>query len=246
MSIHDYNAQRLFLDVGLAAGTIVECDKGQTNYLKNVLRAKAGDHVLVFNGRDGEWLTQIEGVTKRSMQLRLKEQVRSQQVGPDIDYLFAPLKHARLDYMVQKAAELGVRRLRPVLTQHTNTGRVKLERMQANVIEAAEQCGILHIPEVCAPQKLSKVIADWDDARALIFCDEGAAQSAPIAALQDVPRGPLAVLIGPEGGFSLEERELLAAKPYVICLSLGARIMRADTAGVAALALVNAVLGDWQ
>ncbi len=246
MSIHDCNAQRLYFDVALATGTIIDCDKGQTNYLKNVLRAKAGDHVLVFNGRDGEWQAQIEGVSKRSLQLRLKQQLRCQQAGPDIDYLFAPLKHARLDYIVQKAAELGVRRLRPVLTQRTNGGRVKLERMQANVIEAAEQCGILHIPEVCAPQKLSNVIAKWDDARALIFCDEGAAQTAPIAALQDVPRGPLGVLIGPEGGFSQEERELLAANPQVTCLSLGPRIMRADTAGVAALALVNAVLGDWQ
>ena len=245
MAIHDFTSQRLYLDAELGAGRTVDLDRDQTNYLRNVLRLGAGTAVLVFNGRQGEWRALIEEPTRKTMRLSIEAQTRPQVTGPDIDYLFAPLKRSRLDYMVQKAVELGVARLRPVITRRTIAERVNLERMHANVIEAAEQCGILRVPEVAEPAKLDAVLTKWDPARTLIFCDEAAEIANPIAALATVAPGPLAVLIGPEGGFSPEERQALLARPSTRALSLGPRIMRADTAAVAALALVNATLGDW-
>ena len=173
-------------------------------------------------------------------------QTRPQQAATDLHYLFAPLKHARLDYMVQKATEMGAARLAPVLTKRTVPSRVNLDRMRANAIEAAEQCGILTIPEVAEPRRLEAVLSDWDAGRTLIFCDEGAASTDPISALASVATRAIAVLIGPEGGFTDSERDMLLAKSFVVPISLGPRIMRADTAAVAALALVNAALGDWR
>jgi 16S rRNA (uracil1498-N3)-methyltransferase len=246
MAIHNFSAQRLFLDGDLKVGAIIPCSRDQANYLRNVLRLAAGDEILVFNGRDGEWRARVADVGKRGCSLEPVQKVRPQESGPDLDYLFAPLKRARLDYMVQKATEMGVARLRPVLTRHTIAERVNLDRMRANVVEAAEQCGILRLPEVREPDRLERVVASWDASRPLVFCDEGAEVKNPVAALSAVPRGPVAVLLGPEGGFSAEERVLLLAKPYTVRLSLGPRVMRADTAAVAALALVNAVIGDWR
>jgi 16S rRNA (uracil1498-N3)-methyltransferase len=243
---HDFRAQRLFLDHALAEGTRVALSREQTNYLLNVLRLGSGDAIRVFNGRDGEWQANVVPVSRRDAFLEIVRRLRPQVEGPDIDYLFAPLKRARLDYMVQKATEMGVARLRPVLTRYTNAERVNLERMRANVIEAAEQCGILRIPQVQEPAKLDAVLAAWEGDRRLIFCDEGAPIADPVAALRDLPRGPLAVLIGPEGGFSDEERARLIGAPFTTRLALGPRIMRADTAAVAALTLVNATLGDWR
>ncbi len=216
------------------------------NYLVNVLRLKAGDQILVFNGVDGEWLSRLAEVKKRSCLLEVVERAREQAYGPDIVYLFAPLKRTRLDYMVQKAVEMGVARLQPVITQRTIADRVNLERMRANVIEAAEQCGILHIAEVCEPVKLTVALADWDMERLLIYCDELAPLANPVEALDKIEPGPLAVLIGPEGGFSPEERVLLSGLKAARGISLGPRIMRADTAAVAALAVVQSVLGDWR
>jgi 16S rRNA (uracil1498-N3)-methyltransferase len=207
---------------------------------------RAGDQVRVFNGRDGEWAATLAEVSKRGCQLILAHQTRPQVAGPDIDYLFAPLKRARLDYMVQKAAELGVRRLCPVMTRHTVAERVNLDRVRANAVEAAEQCGVLWVPEVLPPVKLEAALAGWDPTRSLIFADEGAALQSPIDALRSVSPGPLAVLIGPEGGFHADERAVVRAQPFTVPISLGPRIMRADTAAVALLALVNAVLGDWR
>lgn len=215
------------------------------NYLINVLRMKVGGGVLVFNGRDGEWQARISGVEKKGVRLVVEMQVRPQTGGPDIDFLFAPLKHARLDFLVQRATEMGVKRLRPVFTRYTVADRVKGERMRANVIEAAEQCGVLRVPDVAEPEKLADVLTAWDGARPLIFCDEAAEHTNPIETLKRIAPGPVAVLVGPEGGFSPQERERLAGLPYVVRVSLGPRIMRADTAGIAILALVNAVLGDW-
>ena len=246
MAIHDFSSQRLFVDLPLTEGAIISCDREQTNYLKNVLRAKTGDQLLVFNGRDGEWAAEIIKLAKRSMQLALVRRARLQEFGPDIDYLFAPLKRARLDYMVQKATEMGVRRLQPVLSERTIARRVNLERMAANAVEAAEQCGILHIPEVVEPTSLVATLDDWQESRRLIFCDESADHMSPVESLTQLMSGPLAVLTGPEGGFSPEERQLLRSKPFVTPIWLGPRIMRADTAAVAALTLVNALLGDWQ
>ena len=207
---------------------------------------KVGAALLVFNGRDGEWRARIDQVSKRAVVLVAETQTRPQSDGPDIDYLFAPLKHARLDYMVQKATEMGVKRLRPVLTRRTIAERVNLDRMRANAIEAAEQCGVLRVPEVVEPAKLAAVLEAWDGERTLIFCDEGAEVANPIEALRAIEPGPLGVLIGPEGGFADEERDAIRSRPYTRVISLGPRILRADTAAVAALAVVNAVLGDWR
>ena len=245
MAIHDFTSERLFVEAPLGEGASVACPPEQVNYLINVLRMKAGDALLVFNGRDGEWRARIDQVSKRAVVLVAEAQTRPQSDGPDIDYLFAPLKHARLDYMVQKATEMGVKRLRPVLTRRTIAERVNLDRMRANAIEAAEQCGVLRVPEVVEPVKLAAVLDTWDDERVLIFCDEGAAVANPMVALGAIERGPLGVLIGPEGGFADEERDAIRSRPYTRVISLGPRILRADTAAVAALAVVNAVLGDW-
>ncbi len=230
----------------MAAGASVACSAEQANYLRNVLRLEGGDPILVFNGRDGEWRAELAEAGKRAAVLLVGAQVRGQEAGPDVDYLFAPLKRARLDYLVQKATEMGVARLKPVLTRRTTPERVNMQRMHANAVEAAEQCGILRIPELHAPAKLERVVADWDLGRPLLFCDEGAELGDPVAALAKLRPGPLALLVGPEGGFDETERDLLLSRPFVTRLSLGPRILRADTAAVAALALVNAVLGDWR
>ena len=186
----------------------------------------------------------VEG--KRKCALAALRQVRQQETGPDVHYVFAPLKRARLDYMVQKATELGVARLLPVYTRRTVADRVNLDRMRANVIEAAEQCGILRLPDVAEPLKLVAALQDWDPDRKLVFADEGADIASPISALEQHRAAKYALIIGPEGGFADEERELLLRQPYTVRLSLGPRIMRADTAAVAALALINAVVGDWR
>lgn len=246
MAIRDLTSERLFVGDDLAAGLSVELAQQQAHYLTNVLRLRPGARVLLFNGRDGEWLATLADVRKRSAVVKIEHQSRAQDEGPDIEYLFAPLKRSRLDYMVQKATEMGVRRLRPVITERTIAERVNTERMTANVIEAAEQCGILCVPAVEAPVSLAAAVSGWDDARRLIFCDEQDECGDPVETLGRVPRGAVAVLIGPEGGFSDGERSRLLGLPFVVPVSLGPRIMRADTAAVAALTLVNAVLGDWR
>jgi 16S rRNA (uracil1498-N3)-methyltransferase len=243
---YDFTTQRLFVASPLSAGARLDIERSQANYLLNVLRMGAGDPILVFNGTDGEWRARIETAGKKSCALAVDAQTRPQTAPPDIDYLFAPLKHARLDYIVQKAVEMGVARLRPVLTRHTQAARVNLERMEANAVEAAEQCGVLTVPKVMEPEKLDAVLAQWDPARRLIVCDEGAPTASPLTTLAEVPPGPLAILIGPEGGFAPEERQRFTAAPFATIVSLGPRILRADTAGVAALALIQAKLGDWR
>ena len=238
--------RRLFVSGDLAAGKRFSTTPAQHHYLAHVLRAQKGDCVLVFNGRDGEWGAEIGALDRRTSVLVVRAQQRPQSGGPDIDYLFAPLKRARLDYMVQKATELGAARLRPVLTAHTDAPRLNMARLRANIIEAAEQCGVLRVPELKAPMALAELLASWQPARRLIFCDEAAPVADPIAALGRLAPGPLALLIGPEGGFSAEERAALLACQFVTAISLGPRIMRADTAGVAAMALIQATLGDWR
>src|SRR5882757_6221017 len=241
----DFRKPRLFVDAPLAAGETVALERSQSNYLGNVLRLSAGDTILVFNGRDGEWQAAISG-RKRPDHLELMAQTRRQDRLPDLHYVFAPLKHARLDYMVQKAAEMGASTLQPVLTRFTQVARVNGMRMRANVIEAAEQCGILSIATVAEPAPLQRWLGQRDGARLLIFCDEAAAVANPVPALQaEAASDGIDVLIGPEGGFAEEERTLLLQQPQTLRLSLGPRILRADTAAVATLALVQAVLGDW-
>jgi 16S rRNA (uracil1498-N3)-methyltransferase len=242
----DFRAPRLFVDAPLGAGQAVALDRDQSNYLGNVLRLSDGDTVLVFNGRDGEWQASIRG-RKRPDQLGITLQMRPQESLPDVAYAFAPLKHARLDYVVQKAVEMGASRLQPVLTRHTQVARVNSERMRANVIEAAEQCGILTLAEVSEPVPLERFLAARASGRLLVFCDESADLADPLLALDHArkPAQGIDVLIGPEGGFAEEERALLLRQPQILRLSLGPRILRADTAAVAALALVQAALGDW-
>src|SRR5579864_5410265 len=202
MPAYDFRSPRLFVEAPLKAGAAVPLDPAQAHYLTTVLRRKAGAGVLVFNGRDGEWSAALEGA-KRAAALVVGAKVRDQTQAADLHYLFAPLKSARLDYMVQKAVEMGAGRLQPVLTRHGQVSRVNLERMRANAIEAAEQCGILSIPELGEPAELLRLLAARDPARTLVFCDEDADVTDPVAALKTVPaHTPLAVLIGPEGGFA--------------------------------------------
>lgn len=238
---------RLFIPHDLSAGARLDLDEGQSRYLGAVMRQAVGDAVLVFNGRDGEWQAAI-AAGKRADKLLVLKQMRAQDRLSDITYAFAPLKHARLDYMVQKAIEMGAAKLQPVVTRHTQTSRVNTERMRANVIEAAEQCGILSIAEVGEPLNLQKFLDQRDSKRLLIFCDEAAEVVDPIAALagaREASAGGIDVIIGPEGGFAEEERVLMLKQPSILRLALGPRIMRADTAAVAALAVIQAVLGDW-
>jgi 16S rRNA (uracil1498-N3)-methyltransferase len=243
---YDFRSPRLYVSAALEEGAVVTLERAQAHYLTNVLRLKDGHEVLVFNGRDGEWSATI-AAGKRAAVLRIGSETRAQTAASDLHYLFAPLKSARLDYMVQKAVEMGVSRLQPVLTRHGQVGRVNAERMRANAIEAAEQCGILSLPDIALPIPLARVIAEREPKRYLVFCDEDAEIADPLAALGGVPRhSPLAVLVGPEGGFAEDERAALVKLPNVVRLSLGPRILRADTAAVAVLALVQAILGDWR
>lgn len=242
----DFNAPRLFVDAPLKGGETIALERSQSNYLGNVLRLAAGEQVLVFNGRDGEWQARIAG-RKRPDSLEVLTCTRPQDHLPDIAYVFAPLKHARLDYMVQKAVEMGAAQLQPVLTRFTQVSRVNGERMRANVIEAAEQCGILSLATVAEPVPLDRFVNQRQPERLLVFCDEAAEIASPLRALQQglTEANGIDVLIGPEGGFAEEERALLLRQTRTLRLALGPRILRADTAGVAALALVQAALGDW-
>jgi 16S rRNA (uracil1498-N3)-methyltransferase len=245
MPAYDFRSPRLFVEAPLAAGAAVPLDPAQAHYLTTVLRRKTGAGVLVFNGRDGEWSAALEG-QKRAAALVVGAKVRDQTQAADLHYQFAPLKSARLDYMVQKAVEMGASRLQPVLTRHGQVARINLERMRANAIEAAEQCGILSIPEIAAPAEFFRLLAAREPSRVIVFCDEDAEVADPLAALSRVPpQSPLAVLVGPEGGFAEDERAALLKLPNVVRIGLGPRILRADTAAVAALAIVQAVVGDW-
>ena len=248
MALYDFAAPRLFLDAPLVAGGRVPVDRAQSNYLLNVLRLRAGDAVLVFNGRDGEWRADVAVEGRKAAELTPVEQTRPQTQLLDLLYLFAPLKHARLDYMVQKAVEMGAGALKPVFTRRTQTSRVNLDRMRANVIEAAEQCGILSIPTVLPEQDFGKALAALEPDRLLIFADEDAPPSNPIETLRQAGAGPrkVAVVVGPEGGFTDDERARVLARAAVVRVSLGPRILRADTAAVAVLTLVQTVMGDWR
>jgi 16S rRNA (uracil1498-N3)-methyltransferase len=246
MARTDFTTPRLCVDDDLAVGRAVALRPEQANYLVNVLRLKAGARALLFNGRDGEFAARLEGERKRAA-LILTERTREQEFAPPVDYLFAPLKHARLDYMAQKAVEMGARSLRPVITRRTQGGRLNLERLEANAREACEQCGIIWRPEICAAQPLERALADWPAGRLMVFCDEEAPVANPLDALSAAPDATeVALLIGPEGGFTDEERAAIGRLPNVLRLSLGPRILRADTAAVAALALIQARFGDWR
>lgn len=236
---------RLFVDAALGAGARVDPDAQQSHYLLHVMRAKAGDQVQLFNGRDGEWLARIDEVTRRSCALQCERQTEQQTITPDIWLVFAPVKKTPGDYVAQKATELGVRALQPVYTHRTIARRVNSERTRANAIEAAEQSGRLTLPDIREPLNLDRLLASWPRERRILFCDE-AGDAQPIhEALLCAPDGPWAVLTGPEGGFDAGERAMIRALPCVVPVTLGLRILRADTAALAALAVWQSIRGDW-
>jgi 16S rRNA (uracil1498-N3)-methyltransferase len=241
----NYRMQRLFVGDALAEGQAFEASKDHFHYLANVLRMGDGDAVLLFNGRDGEWHATLSLPTRKRLLLTPTEQTRPQPAPSDLHYLFAPLKVGRLDYLVQKAVEMGAGVLQPVMTQHVQGKITSIERLEANATEAAEQCGILAIPTVAAPRKLEDLLADWSRERRIIFCDEGHGSQNPLPVLQGIHERKLALLVGPEGGFSDEERTLLRSLDFVTPIPLGPRILRADTAAVAAMAVIQAAIGDW-
>lgn len=241
--------QRLYVEADLATGSALTLGKDQSLYLAAVLRKTIGDEVVLFNGRDGAWLARLTGDAKKAVGLELVELIAPQTPPSDLWYGFAPLKTERLDYVVQKATEMGAGIIQPVLTRFTQVSRLKHERLLANAIEAAEQCEVLSVPQVRPETTLERLIAGWtgeNGARRLILADEAEASASPVDAIKALAGQPVGLLIGPEGGFSLEERALLHAQPFVVPVSLGPRILRADTASVAALALVQAIIGDWR
>jgi 16S rRNA (uracil1498-N3)-methyltransferase len=245
MASYDFSSTRLFVEPDLAEGAEISLEGAPANYLRNVLRMSEGDGLLVFNGREGEWRATVASAARKRVLLAVGARERAQTPAGALRLLFAPLKHARLDYMVQKAVEMGASRLSPVLTRRTQVSRVNLERMRANAVEAAEQCGVLSLPEIDGPQALDRLLADWPADAPIVFCDEEAAVDDGLARLAALAGRPLAVLIGPEGGFDPAERKALLAHPATVRIGLGPRILRADTAAVAALALAQAAAGDW-
>jgi 16S rRNA (uracil1498-N3)-methyltransferase len=241
----NFRMQRLFVDAPLAAGATVETTADHFNYLANVLRMADGAELLIFNGRDGEWKARLTFPTRKRIVLVAEERTRPQPAPSDLHYLFAPLKVGRLDYLVQKAVEMGAGFLRPVMTQHVQGKITNLDKLRANVIEAAEQCGILDIPNVAEPVKLFDLLEKWPSDRRIIYCDEGDAGQNPLPMLSSIRERKLALLVGPEGGFSEEERGRLRSLDFVTAIPLGPRILRADTAAVAAMAVIQASIGDW-
>ena len=242
----NYKMQRLYIEGSLGDGAQVEAPTQAAHYLTHVLRLKDGDEVLAFNGHDGEWRMRLRPEGKKRLFLEAIERTRPQPAPCDLIYCFAPLKQGRLDYMVQKAVEMGAGVLQPVITQHTQVPKLGTDRIKANAIEAAEQCGVLAIPECRDAIRFDRFLGQWDTSHRLIFCDEGHETDDPLTILSNLKRATYAVLVGPEGGFSDTERQQLRKQPYVTAIPLGPRILRADTAAVAALTLVQAVLGDWK
>ncbi|MEL6337834.1 MAG: 16S rRNA (uracil(1498)-N(3))-methyltransferase [Pseudomonadota bacterium] len=249
---------RLHIAARLAAAAPVALDRDQANYLGAVMRLGAGAEIAAFNGEDGEWRCRLEAITKRAGTLLPVDRLRAPALPPDLWLLFAPVKKARTDFIVEKAVELGCRRILPVLTQRTNAERVRTDRLQAHAVEAAEQCGLVFVPEIAGPQALSRVLDTWPSDRRLMFCDERAAgfgidgplpvpdAATALRAAAGAGTDPWAVLCGPEGGFDAAEAVRLAAMPTTVAAGLGPRILRTDTAAVAALTVWQSVLGDWR
>lgn len=240
---------RLYVDLPLSEGAEPVLAKDQVTYLVSVLRRGAGDRLVLFNGRDGAWLCEIAEATRKSVRLVARDCVAEQTPASDLWYGFAPLKTARLDYVVQKATEMGAGVIQPVITRRTQVNRIKYDRMRANALEAAEQCEVLTLPEIREEAGLEKLIAGWEAEegdRVLVFADEAAPSGSPIEALRPLAGKRIGLLVGPEGGFDEEERALLMRQNFVLPVSLGPRILRADTAAVAALAVIQSIIGDWR
>lgn len=241
----DFKSQRIFVDHDLGEGRAALLSDEHAHYLLTVLRMETGTTLLAFNGRDGEWRVELTRANKRAGSLSVLSQTRPQTPLNDLTFLFAPIKRERMDWMVQKAVEMGAGAIQPVVTEHTQSQKLRADKLEANIIEAAEQCGVLAVPSLLPTAKLGSLLKDWDDACTLIWCDEHADIANPTTALADLKGKPLAVLVGPEGGFSEAERAQLAAFPYARGISLGPRILRADTAAVASLTAVQMAVGDW-
>ncbi|WP_439561284.1 16S rRNA (uracil(1498)-N(3))-methyltransferase [Roseinatronobacter sp.] len=243
MAAHSEQAKhRLYLEHALGQGQVIDLSRDHAHYLFNVLRLSVGQRVAVFDGQNGEWQAEIVTSGKRGGTLRCLTQSAPQRMPPDLWLLFAPIKKARTDFIVEKATELGAARILPVQTDFTNSERIRQDRLQAHAVEAAEQCGGTYVPQVADLQPLSRLLDGWDTSRALIFADE-TLRDTPAPAL---PPAPAAIVIGPEGGFSASERDRLRSMAGVTPVSLGPRILRADTAAVAALTLWQAAQGDWE
>jgi 16S rRNA (uracil1498-N3)-methyltransferase len=240
---------RLLVERALGKGEVLSLNREQSNYLAAVLRKRTGDELVVFNGRDGAWLARLSGDNKKAVTLDVIEQVAPQTPPSDLWYGFAPLKSARLEYVVQKATEMGAGIIQPVMTRYTQLHRLNPEKLRAYAVEAAEQCEVLSLPEIASEIALEKLVADWPQVqgdRVLVFADESAASASPVADLQRLAGRRIGLLVGPEGGFSPEERALLLGQPFTVPISLGPRILRADTAAVAGLAVIQAIIGDWR
>ncbi len=239
------NLIRTFVNNDLQQDVMIDLERNKANHLINVLRKKTGDELIIFNGIDGAWLARIESASKKSANILLLEQIAKQPKPSNIYYGFAPLKKARLDYMMQKATEMGAGIIQPVITQYTQNPKINIDKIKANVIEAAQQCEVLNLPEIKQQINLKNLVENWQEIhgeRKLILADESKQAGSPIKTLQDLKAQKIGLLIGPEGGFSDEELELLHSKDFIVPISLGERILRADTAAVAALALIQAVI----
>lgn len=241
---------RLFVDGDLSARAEIVLSEDHTHYLRRVMRREEGAELLLFNGRDGEWRATLALHGKAAASARIKERTREQVGEPDVWLCFAPVKRARIDYIAEKATELGASVLQPIFTHHTSVERVNIERLRANAIEAAEQTERLSVPEVRAPVELARLIAEWPAGRRLLICDETGGGPPIVAALtgldSEAKAAPWAIVIGPEGGFAQQELQALRAVPGMLAVGLGPRILRADTAALAALACWQSLLGDWQ
>ena len=235
---------RLYIDGPLVAEKVVPLDSAQSNYLFGVMRRKVGDQLRVFDGESGEWMAEVAKANKRNGLLVCKEMAGPQVAPPDLWLLFAPVKKARTAFIVEKAVELGVRAVQPVITEFTNE-RINTGRMQAHAVEAAEQCGATYVPDVAEPVKLLDLLKSWPEGRKLMFCDEGRSALPVAQALAGEAAGPWAIVIGPEGGFSVDEVAALRGLEAVVSVTLGPRILRADTAAVAAITAWQMALGDW-
>ncbi|WP_375574168.1 16S rRNA (uracil(1498)-N(3))-methyltransferase [Ahrensia marina] len=242
----DFKSQRLFVEHDLQEGAEHALSEAHAHYLLTVLRMETCATLLVFNGKDGEWRVEVTRQSKRAGSLRVLSQTRPQTPLNDLTLLFAPIKKERMDWMVQKAVEMGAGTIRPVITEHTQNQKIRTDKLNANIIEAAEQCGVLAVPTLQTVCSLEALVRSWEADRPLFWCDEIAFVSSPSGLLADYRDQPKAVLIGPEGGFSQQERELLLAQPFAHAISLGPRILRADTAAVAALTVIQLVAGDWR
>lgn len=242
----DYPKIRLFVEAPLHAGKDITLDGDRLHYLQHVMRVSRGDVVALFNGRDGEWRGEVHELHKKYGSIRVGEKLREQSAVPDVWALFAPIKFGRIDYLAQKATELGAAKLWPILTAYTQMDRVNTDRLRANVVEAAEQCGGMDVPVVEEPVKLPNLLAGWPKDRVLLYGDETGAGESANATLSQLKTSSWAVLVGPEGGFSPEELKMLKSCPYAKAVSLGPRILRADTALTTLLSVSQAWLGDWQ